>query len=254
MKLWSRWVAFLSRTETGESLALVRILVGLVVLWVVRLDWSIADPMWLDIEHGGYRPFKNPGWLIELLGGFTPEVVTGLMLAAASGGVLLVLGVLPRLAALVSLQCLLALTNINNHASGSDDVLLTNVLWLMVLADSSATLSLSCRIRTGSWFSARAVTSWPRYLMIGQLITLYAATGLQKVSAHWVPGGDLGALYYILQQPSWIRQDMPGLANIYGLTQAATLATWMFEVGAPVLVLAYWYRNTRHPVALPSAI
>ena len=60
-----------------------------------------------------------------------------------------------------------------------------------------------------------------------------------------MPGGDLSALYYILQQPSWQRTDLSGLAHVYPLTQLATLGTWVFEVGAPVLLLALWFRATR---------
>ena len=167
------------------------------------------------------------------------------MLGCAASATLLLVGLLPRLNALVCLQITMALSGINSHTSGSDDLLLSNALWLLVLSDSAATLSLTCRIRTGTWRSARQVSAWPRYLFIGQLVVLYWMTGLQKVSAHWVPGGDLGALYYILQQPAWIRADLPGLAHVYALTQLATLTTWSFEIGAPLLLLAMWFRDTR---------
>ncbi len=245
MSLWSRWVALLDRREGGESLALVRLLMGSVVLLILWRDLSIVEPLWLHVDHGGYRALDNPRWPIALLGGCTPEVVYGLMTTCAASAALLVVGLVPRIAALVCLQLLLALTEINGHASGSDDLLLANALWLLVLADSAATMSLWCRIKTGSWRSDRQVTAWPRYLLIGQLVLLYGATGLQKVSAHWVPGGDLGALYYILQQPAWMRRDLPWLVDVYGLTQLATLGTWLFEVGSPLLLLAYWYRATR---------
>ncbi|MFT5680104.1 MAG: hypothetical protein ACI8RZ_001009 [Myxococcota bacterium] len=245
MSLWSRWVAVLDRRETGESLALIRILLGAVVLFVLWRDLTAVEPFWLHIDHGGYRALDNPRWIITALGGCTPQVIHGLMGTCAVGAVMIVIGLLPRLAALVCLQILLALTEINSHTSGSDDLLLANALWLLVLSNSAATWSVWCRIQTGSWRSDRMVTAWPRYLFIGQLVILYGMTGLQKVSAHWVPGGDLGALYYILQQPAWMRQDLPWLADVYGLTQLATLSTWTFEVGAPVLLLAYWFRATR---------
>ena len=245
MKIWSRWVSLLDRREGGESLALVRALTGAVVLFVLWHDWSIVEPLWLHVDHGGYRELSSSRWPIPLLGGCTPEVIYGLMTTCAVSAMLLTVGFLPRIAALVCLQILLALTRINGHASGSDDLLITNALWLLVLSDSAATMSLWCRLKTGGWRSARRVTAWPRYLFIGQLVLLYGATGLQKVSAHWVPGGDLGALYYILQQPAWMRRDLPWLADVYSLTQLATLGTWLFEVGSPMLLIAYWYRATR---------
>ena len=245
MSLWRRWVALLSRTEGGESLALVRILLGTVVLYVLWHDHTVVEPMWLHADHGGYRKLDSPGWLISALGGLTPSVVYGLMITAALSAVALLVGLLPRVAALITLQLMMALTDINSHASGSDDLLLTNALWLLVLADSGATWSVMSRIRTGSWRSDRQISAWPRYLIIGQLVVMYCATGLQKVSAHWMPGGDLGALYYILQQPAWHRVEMSWLADVFFLTQAATLGTWLFEVGAPLLLLAYWFRDTR---------
>jgi hypothetical protein len=168
--------------------------------------------------------------------------MTGAALASAA---LLAVGLWGRLSALVALQSYIALTQLNHEAGGGDDLLLYNALWLLVLARSTATLSLSCRLRTGRWVSPEPVPAWPRYLAIYQLVLVYWATGMQKVGAGWVPGGDLSALYYILQQPSWVRWDLSWLAWVYPLTQLATLVTWLFEVGSPLLLLALWYRNTR---------
>ena len=81
--------------------------------------------------------------------------------------------------------------------------------------------------------------------MVVQLVLMYSSTGLQKVSTHWVPGGDMAALYYIMQQPSWQRFDLSWTAWVHPLTQLATLGTWLWEVGSPVLLLAFWYRRTR---------
>ena len=78
-----------------------------------------------------------------------------------------------------------------------------------------------------------------------RLVLVYGTTGLQKLSAHWLPGGELSALYYIMQQPSWQRIDMAWLAPFYPLTQAATLTTWCWEICAPLLLLAYVFRSTR---------
>jgi hypothetical protein len=82
-------------------------------------------------------------------------------------------------------------------------------------------------------------------LIVVQLVVMYTSTGLQKVSDAWVPGGDFSALYYILQQPTWQRFDMRWAGNYFFLTQVATAGTWLFEVGAPVLWLAFWFRDTR---------
>ena len=77
-----------------------------------------------------------------------------------------------------------------------------------------------------------------------QLVLLYFTTALQKVSASWIPFGPMDALWYILQQPTWQKHDMQWLAPFFPLTQLATLTTWLFEMGSPLLLLAMWYRRT----------
>ncbi len=247
MRAWSRWVALLERREPGEALALVRILVGLGVL-VALLEVllpGMVPVLWFDRADGGVRALGGGGVRMSWLGGPTPANVTAVLGVTLAAATALTLGVGTRVAALVAVQGWLALVAINGHAVGSYDNLAANALWLLVLARSDATWSLSCRLRHGRWTSAEPAPSWGRWLVIGQLVVMYASTGLQKVSTHWVPGGDLAALYYILQQPSWQRFDGAWAAAVLPLTRLATLSTWLFEVGAPLLLLAYWFRDSR---------
>ncbi len=108
-----------------------------------------------------------------------------------------------------------------------------------MLAGPSRTLSVECRWRTGAWTSDRMVMRWPRFLIVVQAVIMYATTGWQKLSHHWVPGGDLGALWYIQQQPTWQLRDMRWMAPLFPLTQLGTLLTWLWEVTAPVWLLAW---------------
>ncbi len=245
MRLWSAWVALLSRREVGTSLALFRVAVGLCVVLllgsVVAAD--LVGVIWVDAADGGYRDLTG-NWLVQALGGPTRAVMWRLTVGGIAGGVLLAAGLGGRVVALLTLQLLIATTSVNGQATGSYDILLTNALWLLVLADSTATLSVDCRVTQGQWTSARTVPAWPRYLGIFQLFLMYWMTGLQKVSAYWTPGGGFSALYYILQQPTWQRTDMRWVAHVYPLTQVATALTWAWEVGAPLLLLAYWWRDT----------
>lgn len=244
---WTRWVRLLEEREAATSLALFRIAVGASLLYdiltVVAAD--LVVPLWTDAAHGGMRAYGPLPWLVELLGGATPGTAWLLTAAVVVGSLQLVLGLLPRAGALLALQAHLALTWLNGHAGGSYDDLLTNALFLLLLAPSARTLSLQCRLRRGTWTSGDTVASWPRWLAVGQLVLMYASTGTHKLSSHWLPGGELSALYYILQQPSWQRWDMALAAQVYPLTQLATLATWLFEVGSPLLLLAFWYRRDR---------
>lgn len=247
MRAWAAFVALLDTREDARALATVRILVGaslLAALLEVVLPGALPV-IWLDVADGGYRPLGGGPWLVRALGGPTPTVVWGLCAATMLAAAALALGIFARAAALVALQGFLAVAWLNGHTAGSYDFVVTNALWLLVLARSDATGGVAARLRTGRWWPAVSVPAWPRWLMVVQLVLMYSSTGLQKVSAHWVPGGDLSALYYIMQQPSWRRFDLSWAAWVHPLTQAATLGTWLWEVGAPVLLLAFHFRRTR---------
>jgi hypothetical protein len=244
---WARWVAFLSQREAGTSLALFRIACGLGVVGTVGsiVLHGLVPIIWLNRADGGYRNFEDVPWLFKLLGGLRPETIWPVVAVALVAGLLLALGLGGRVPALLALQTYIALADINPQTGGSDDLLLANALWLLVLARSTATLSVDCRLRTGRWTSAAPVPAWPRYLAIYQLVLAYWATGMQKLGIHWTPLGDYSALYYVLQVPSWQRWDMTWLAWIYPLTQVATAVTWLWENSAPLLLVALYYRRTR---------
>jgi hypothetical protein len=160
-------------------------------------------------------------------------------------GLLTTVGLGGRVSPLVALQGYLNLIRLNPDATGSFDNAIPNAFWLLVLARSTATLSLDCRLRTGGWTSDEPIPAWPRSVAIFQMVLIYWCTGLQKLSVSWAPGGDFSALYYILQQPTWQRADMSWLASCYPLTQIATAVTWTWEVTSPLLLVALWFRATR---------
>jgi len=245
MRRWSRWVQLLSRREAGTSLALLRIALGLCALGIFIDGFALFSVLWVDIEHGGYRSLGDGPWLVQWMGGPNPDTITTLLWAGVTSATILITGLGSRLWAFVTLQILLALASTNGHAGGSYDELLSNGLWLLVLAQSDTTLSIRCYLKNRKWQDEELVRAWPRYLAIGQLVVVYTSTASLKVSAHWLPGGDASALYYILQQPSWARWDLQWLAWVFPLTQVATLGVWLFEAGAPLLLIAFWYRHTR---------
>jgi hypothetical protein len=246
VKIWRWWLDLLALKEPGTTLALFRMACGLCVISTIAtvVQSDLVEVIWLNSEHGGIRELGRSTWLVERLGGATPTVVWPLVIGTMFSGLMLALGIGGRVTAFAALQLYMAVTDINGHAGGSYDELLSNALWLLVLAPSSQTLSVGCRRRNGRWTDPTPVAAWPRYLVIFQLVLAYSSTGLQKLSAHWTPVGGFSALYYILQQPSWHRFDMSWAASVYPLTQLATLTTWLFEIGAPLVLLALWFRRT----------
>jgi len=254
---WARWVARTSRREAGDTLAAVRICVGLAV--VLNLGATaiagVPELSWIDAIHGGahsHRPERLP-WLIATLGGPTPAVIWGLLTTTMVAALALTLGCCSRLAALIAGQGLLALRMLNPFATGAYDALMTNALWILVLCDASATASLRCRLRTGAWTSSDCeVAAWPRYLLVFQLGLTYTMAGIQKVSAAWMPG-DRSALYRILQMPAWARFDMRWLARpgVYALTELSSVLVWLFELSWPLLLIALALGRPAPPTAGP---
>ena len=213
--------------------------VGLSLLISLGSVWMHGDVgvLWADPAHGGLAP-TSPDWLFKLIGGADPTRIHAVLGVTLACGVCLVLGLGNRLPAILALIGYPAIVGLQNDAGGSYDPLMSNALWLLVLADSTATLSLDARLRKGRFLTDALVPAWPRWLVLYQLVLVYFCTGLQKVSDTWVPGGSLSAVYFIMQQPTWQRGDMHWLAHVFPLTQAATLMVWLFEVGSPLLLLA----------------
>ncbi len=239
-RAWTRWTLALSARESATCLALFRIGMGTGVILTVGsvVAHHLVPVLWLQPEHGGMRPLGEGPWLVALLGGPSPEVVWALVAGALLGGALLVAGIGGRWASVFALVCTVNVVNINGHTGGSYDELLTNGLWLNVFGPGHQTLSVTARLRTGSWWPDAQVLAFPRWLAIWQLVLMYCATGLQKLSFYWVPGGDASALYYIFQQPTWQRVDMRFTAWFYPLTQMGTTFTWLWEVLSPLWLLA----------------
>lgn len=245
-RLWSAWVALTSAREVGDSLALFRIAVGLVILYALgsMIAADLVEVMWVDAAHGGLQTLSTQHWLVRMLGGRTLSTAWTLVSAGLVLAVLLTAGLGGRLTALLGCQVYYALTAAHPALSGGYDVLITNALWLMVLGDSTATLSLDCKLRSKRWRSDQLVAAWPRYLAILQLIVVYTTTGLKKVSPVWTPGGDHSALYWVFQEPTWRRFDMAWTASVFWLTQIGSAVTWWWEVLTPLLLLVYWARHT----------
>ncbi len=234
---WARWVALCSRQEDALPVALIRVMTGLTVAGhIAHIAVTGALPLvWYDAAHGGLRNLD--GGVLRGIGGATPEVVVPWSIATFLAAVTMVLG-LSRWATWATWLGFWVLADLNGHAGGSYDELLTSTLFLLGWSGAHRRLSI---IPSSTSTSPACV----RWLLIGQLVTVYFSTALQKVSAHWVPWGDHMALWYILQQPTWQRVPMLWLAPAAWVTRVATVVSWSFEILAPLLLLAMWYRHTR---------
>ncbi len=251
---WAFWVDTLATREAATALALFRVSIGLLVVHTFgSIVWhDVAGPLWSNINDGGIRDLRASNWLVSTLGGPTPDVVCGLIATTIGAGVLLAAGLGSRVMALVSLQTCMALWSLHPGSGGGHDRLINNALWILVFAESSQTLSVWCRLRTGRWWSDAVVPAWPRYIAIIQIAVVYTATGAQKLGAEWFPWGGLNAVYYALLQPAWARGDTTWAAWVHPLTQMGTVITWVWETTWFVVPLSLLLRA--RPVAAPGRL
>jgi hypothetical protein len=89
------------------------------------------------------------------------------------------------------------------------------------------------------------VPAWPRYLLMLQLVWIYFSGGMNKAGAEWGPFGGFTALADALTDPHVARFDPSWLAIAYPVTRVATAATMLFELGAPLYLLSYYFAATR---------
>lgn len=244
-RAWRAWVLFTSRRERGTTMAAFRVAVALVMLTTLLsiVHSGVSDALWVGVEYGGVRPITSQFVLLEWLGGAKPSVVRPLTAVACVLCVAMAAGAGGRWTILGAALAYRSLSTIGAGSGGYDNMI-GNAVWLLFLSDSTATLSLDCRRRTGRWHSDAEISAWPRFILIGQLCLIYLATGLQKTSASWTFADGYSALYWFLQDPTWIRFDQTWTGHLYPLTQALTFVVWHFEVTAPVLLLILYFRRT----------
>jgi hypothetical protein len=246
-----RWVALWDRREHPRSLGLLRLLLGAVVLLdlleVGALD--LVGTLWGPTEDGGLMGILGrdpPLALFEAIGA-SASVAWGLWGGAVAAAACLALGVAARPAALGLVLISAQLAQILPAADRGVDMLVRNALCILVFARSAEAWSLPARLRTGRWDGAAdaRVPAWPRYLVILQLVILYAGAGISKTATSWTPFGDWSALYIAMRDPAFGRLDADLVRSLYPATQALTAVTWLWEWAAPLLLLAYFYRDSR---------
>jgi uncharacterized membrane protein YphA (DoxX/SURF4 family) len=235
---WLALVAFLNAREDPIGLALARIvLCTTLAAHVTRfLASGAAELAFLPHDHGGLS--GDPGWLEPV--GVSEASITALAVACIVAALAGALGIATRPALVVLWLSFRALSSLNSEAKGSYDALLIDTLFVLMLSGCGRALSLDARFFASA---PRTSSRWPRTLLVVQLGSLYFGSALVKASSGWVPGGDASALWYILQQPTWARfPTLPLWA--YPLTQVATTLVWLFEISAPLFVLAALLRET----------
>jgi hypothetical protein len=233
-------VAILDTREAPESLAAMRIVVGAtVLLTLAHAWWSGAAAFWVATAHGGVGA-TEPG-VLRLVGGLTARNVGALLVIGLAASALLLVGRYTRTAAFVTWLCFRTLAFSNPLSGGSGDAVVSNALLIVLLSGAGGAWSVDALRTPGDV----TVPAWPRYLAVGQLVTIYLSAGWHKASGAWMPFGSLDAIWYVVHNPTWQRRTFFFDGDVVGrFSQLATFTTWLFEISSPLLLVAFYFRAT----------
>lgn len=245
------WVAFWDEREAPTVLALIRISLAAVVLvdLASAFGHGVVAWLWAPGEASGialldtvdaplfYRIFPATSGSAVLLW-------LGLVLSALGVG----LGCFTQGSALLYVCLSAQAALINAPADRAIDRAIRIMVLILAFSPAGQLWSVDAKRKTGSFRGDPGkAPAWSRYLILGQLVLIYWGASLAKSGTHWYPWGGYRALYYTLQDPIMAARDFRWLAQPipYFVTQLATAATHLWELSAPLVLVAAFYRRTR---------
>lgn len=243
-----RWIAFWDRREAPTSLALVRIFVGAAVLADLLIAWQldlvpdiwVPPPLGLGYGATGSRLPWSVSWF-----GTSPTAILGIWLWAVLSALMLATGTLTRVAGWSLAFASAQLSLISPNADRGIDDLLRIAAALLGLSGAGARWSVDAWVRGALRRPpVEQVPAWPRYLLLVQLLWVYASAVQHRGDEDWWPHGGLSALGKILSDPHLSRVPPGWLEPVYPLTKLGTFATMLFELSAPLVLLWTWYERT----------
>jgi uncharacterized membrane protein YphA (DoxX/SURF4 family) len=235
MNVWRRWVAVCDRREPPALLALVRIGVGVVACadLVYSRCAGLADVLWSRPPAGyatGYEPWLgldgHAWWLIAAI-------------AAAA----IALGAATRVACIVYVLASLQLARLAPASESALDVLYRIVPIVLACSRCNARWSVDAAIARAVGRPPPAeIPAWPRYLLALQLLWVYFSAGINKTGAEWGPFGGFTALADSAADPHAARFAAGWAQTLLPLTRVATALAMVFELAAPLYLVAAWRR------------
>lgn len=248
MALIERWVAFWDRREPPTTLALVRILVAAAILGDLLMAWhlELVPELWTPPPFGlGYGAnSRDLPWTLELLDR-SREAGGAVWGAATLSAVFLLTGTFTRLSALLLALLYAQLSRISPSADRGIDDLLRIACLLLACSGAGARWSVdawAARLRGRP--RRTLIPAWPRYLLLTQVLWVYFSCANHRSDEDWWLQGGFSALGKILSDPHFARFTPGSIAPLYTLTQLGTLATMIFELSAPLMLLWTWYERT----------
>ncbi|WP_413580565.1 HTTM domain-containing protein [Bdellovibrio sp. HCB288] len=242
---------FFFKPQPVEHLGLMRLLLGLILIFNWYMIWSYLDVFWgvnglvslkTSIEYGSSLRFS----LFDLMPNDprVPALLAIVNLAAAIG---VTLGLFTRTSMVLAFVTLLSFQNRNDFILNSGDIVLRNILFFMMFSAAGKAYSLDRWIqwlRNGRALQTAMERPWAVRLIQIQFCVIYIATVLFKIKGnHWVDGT---AVYIATRLDEFVRYPVP-LLNSLALIKFMTWSTLVVEFAMGTLV---WFKDLRYWVLL----
>jgi Vitamin K-dependent gamma-carboxylase len=176
-----------------------------------------------------------PQWRWTILSGIeNPHVMQGVLLLWAAAGLCLMLGVLPRLSAVVGWALSVSILNQDYYLHNSGDNVRAIGLFYLMLCPSGAAWSLTSWWRKNVRPGPVYVLAWPLRLLFLQLMVIYFLNGLHKLGGlDWRSGQVMGQ---VMGNLAWTRFSYAQLPLPAELLPVMTYLVLFWELLFPILV------------------
>jgi hypothetical protein len=167
----------------------------------------------------------------------SPDMVAAVLVIWALSAVFLLLGVLPRLSAIIAWTLSVSIIGVNGYLHNSGDNVRTIELFILMLSPCAAVWSLGKRPagRTEGEHSAVYIQAWPIRLLFVQLIFIYFFNGVYKLlGPHWREGD---VMHYVMANIAWTRVSYAQIPLSDAAIHLLSWTTLIWELGFPLLVM-----------------
>jgi len=247
------WNAFFHAPEPAYTIALFRMLFGLLLLTNAALFARDAH-IWVGpsgvLSHEQYSRIYGHSRLTLLR--YLPPTnasVTAVLVAHAAAAACVTIGLMTRWSAAVAWITLASLQHRNPLVGyGADDVMRI-MCFLLAFSRAGEVLSIDAWWRARQGGHATPGTPWCTRLMQLQVSIVYLQAFLSKFSGRsWLTGS---AVYYAIEVPKYQRRRLPAFARNLFWSRILTWSTIGIEFAVGALI---WIRELRLPTLVAGVV
>ncbi len=247
IRVWRAWVELWDRREPPTALALIRIALGVVICFdLLQVRWlGLIEAVWAPPPYGLAYGADEGRWSVDWFGASRDTAYLMWWLTFGSIAAF-TLGIATRAAGVIFVLTYAQLGFFSPDSDRGIDIAVRVFVGILVFSSCHARWSVDAwiRRRIGRPFPDE-VPAWPRYLLLIQLVWIYFSGGHNKTGAEWWLAGDFAALGNVMSDPHVARFDAGWVPTFSPLLRVATLATMIFELSAPLMIVWTWLHATR---------